>query len=88
MISFYHGGKITRSQQSFLTETTICIVKGWKKSMGYHFVPKYNHEQESQTCQIFGLIILPYLQDLGFCYPGEHDVTTSPLYEMNISYIE
>ena len=44
----------TRSQQSFLTETTIFIVKGWKKSMGYHFVPKYNHEQESQTCQIVG----------------------------------
>ena len=56
--------------------------------MGSHFVPKYNHEQESQTCQIFGLIILPYLQDLGFCYHGQHDVRTFPLYELNISYTE
>ena len=31
----YHGSKISGSQQSFLTETAICIVKQWKKSMGY-----------------------------------------------------
>ena len=56
--------------------------------MGYHFVPKYNHEQESQTCQIFGLIILPYLQDHDFCYHSQQDVMTFPLDEMNISHIE
>ena len=33
--SRYHGSKISGSQQSFLTETAICIVERWKKSMGY-----------------------------------------------------
>ena len=33
--SRYHGSKISGSQQSFLTETAICIIERWKKSMGY-----------------------------------------------------
>ena len=36
--SRYHGSKISESQQSFLTETTICIVKRWIKRTGYSFV--------------------------------------------------
>ena len=36
--SHYHGGKISASQQSFLTETAICIVKRWIKRTGYSFV--------------------------------------------------
>ena len=33
--SRYHGSKISRSQQSFLTETAICIVERGTKRMGY-----------------------------------------------------
>ena len=33
----YHGGKISGSQQSFLTEAAIRIVERWKKSVGYRF---------------------------------------------------
>ena len=33
LTSRYHGRKISRSQQFFLTETAICIVERWKKSM-------------------------------------------------------
>ena len=52
--SHYHGSKVSGSQQSFLTETAICIVERWKKSMGYRFVPECNHGQEqSRTCQFF-----------------------------------
>ena len=43
------GSKNSGSRQSFLTETAICIVKRWKKSMGYRFVSKCNHAQESHT---------------------------------------
>ena len=38
MTSRYHGSKISESQQSFLTETAICIVKRWIKSTGYSFI--------------------------------------------------
>ena len=37
--SRYHGGKISRSQQFFLTETAISVVERWKKSLGYCFAP-------------------------------------------------
>ena len=47
--SRYHGSKISGSQQSFLTETAICIVERWKKSMGYRPVSKCNHAEESHT---------------------------------------
>ena len=43
-MSCHHGSKISGSEQSFLTETAICIVERWKKSMGYRFVPvSYTH---------------------------------------------
>ena len=58
----YHDSKISGSQQSFLTETAICIAEWWKKSMGYCFVPECNHVQESHTCQPF-CYFLSYLQD-------------------------
>ena len=38
-ISHYHGSKTSGSQQSFLTDTTVCIVEQWIKSIGYGFVP-------------------------------------------------
>ena len=41
--SRYHGSKILGPQQLFMTETAICIVELWKKSMGYHFDPECNH---------------------------------------------
>ena len=37
-MSCYHGSKISGSQQSFLTETVICIVARCKKNMDYCFV--------------------------------------------------
>ena len=30
-------------KQFFLTETANCIAKRWKESMGYRFVPGFNH---------------------------------------------
>ena len=47
MMSGYHGSKSFGSQESFLTETAICTVKRWKKSMGYYFVPESSQAQES-----------------------------------------
>ena len=41
-------------QEFFLTETAICTVQRWKKSMGYRFVPECN-AQEIHTCQFFRL---------------------------------
>ena len=59
-----HGNQISVSQKSFLTETTIGIVEGWKKSLGYRFAPDYNHAKDSHACQYFQFF-LPYLQDHG-----------------------
>ena len=61
MTSGYHDSKFSGSQQSFLTETAICMVERWKKSMGHRFVPEFNHAQESYTCQPFRYF-LSYLQ--------------------------
>ena len=61
----YHGSKISGLHQSFLTETVICIVKRWKKLMGYRLVPECNHAQESHTCHFFVVFFLSYLQDHG-----------------------
>ena len=55
-----HGSKISRSQQSFLTEMAIGIVERWKKSMGSRL---RNHAQESHTSLFFRFFSLPYLQD-------------------------
>ena len=56
--SHYHGGKITGSQQSFLTEIAICIVDRWKKSMATRFFAECNHAQESHTCQYFRFLAM------------------------------
>ena len=65
LTSRYHGSKISRSQQFFLTETATCIVERWKKSMGYRFVPECNHAQERHTCQFFLFFFCYTLQDHG-----------------------
>ena len=54
-MSGYHGSKLSGSQQSFLTETAICIVEQWKKStcMSHRFVPECNRAQESHKCYVF-----------------------------------
>ena len=49
--SGYHCTKISGSQQSFLTETVICIVERWKKSMGCRLVPECDHVQDVQESQ-------------------------------------
>ena len=75
-MSRYHGSKISGTQQSFLTETAICIVERWKKGMGYHLVRECNHAQESYTCQIFRFYISAifawsrFVDIQKFCYHG------------------
>ena len=63
----YRGSKISGCQQLFLTEKAICIVRRWKKIMGYLFAPECNHVEESHSGQRFVKI-------------RQRDVTTSPLY--------
>ena len=72
-----HGGKISESQPSFLTETAICIVERWKKSMGYRFVLECSHTQESRTCSFFSTTVCWGPEIL---LPWQRDVTTSSLY--------
>ena len=69
------GSKIAGSQQPFLTETVICIVERWKKSMGYRFVSKCNHAQESHTLTsiLFSAILEGplFVEIPTFCYHGK-----------------
>ena len=51
-MSHYHGNKVSGYQQCFLIETAIRIVKQWKKSIGYCFVPEFNYAQKSHTCPL------------------------------------
>ena len=75
-MSRYHGSKISGTQQSFSTETAICIVEQWKKVMGYHFVPEYNHAQERHTRQFFRFYFSAifagqrFVEIQTFCYHG------------------
>ena len=50
--SHNHSSKIygSTSKQSFLTETAICVVEQWKKSMGCCLVPECSHAQQSHAC--------------------------------------
>ena len=67
MTSSYHATKISASQQSFLTETAICTVERWKESMGYGFVPKCNHAQESNTWRFSDIFVaLRFLRSRNF----------------------
>ena len=80
-MSCYHGSNISESQQSFLTETAVCIVKRY---MGFRFVPGRSHAQGSHTCQFVRFFFLPYLQDFDllrsrFFLPWQRDVRTTPL---------
>ena len=62
-MSCYHGSKISGSEQSFLTETAICIVERCKISMDYCFVPDCNHERKVMNLNFFVFFCPPYLQD-------------------------
>ena len=83
MTSRYHGIKISGSLQSFLTETTTCIVEQWKKSSGYRFVPECNHAKESHTCQFFRFSYhiwrTTVCTDPEILLPWQREVTASPL---------
>ena len=82
MTSGYHCSKISRSKQSFLTETAIWIVERWKKSLGYRFVPECNHAQEyMSTFSLFSVISagLGFVEIQKPWQPRQRDVTTSPL---------
>ena len=69
------------SQQPFLTETAICTVEWWKKSMGYRFVPECNHAQESHTCQFFRCFPAIFAgRRFVDATPWQRDVTTFSLY--------
>ena len=80
--SGYHCSKISGSKQSFLTETAICIVERWKKSLGYRFVPESNHAQEyMSTFSLFSVISAgPRFVEIQKPWqPRQRDVTTSLL---------
>ena len=88
MMSGYHGNEIFGSQQSFLIGAAICIVEGWKKTMGYRFVPECNHAQESQTFQFFIIISTiftgpRFVEIHKFCYHG--NVRFSSLFLAEVS---
>jgi len=75
--SCYHSSKISESQQSLLTEMSICIVERWKKSMCYHFVPGCNHAQESPVNFFIFFVFFPpifagprFVEIQEFCYHG------------------
>ena len=83
-MSHYRGSKISGSTQSFLTETTICIIKRWKKRMGYYFVPECNHAQQSHMGQIFQIFLFffagPWFVEIPkILLPWQCDLTISPL---------
>ena len=48
--SRYHGNKISKPQQYFLTETAICV---WRKNMGYNFVPEFRKVFHCQCFRYF-----------------------------------
>ena len=79
-----HGNQISGSQQSFLTETAIGIVEGWKKSLGCRLSPDYNHAKDSHACQ-FSIFFCPICRTTvcsnpDILLPWERDVTTSTIY--------
>ena len=77
MTSRYHGSRISGSQQSFLTETTICIVERWKKSSGYRFVLECNYAQERHfSCHTCRTTVC---RDPEIWLPWQCEVTTSPI---------
>ena len=89
LTSRYHGRKISRSQQFFLTETAICIVERWKKSMGYRFAPECNHAQESRTCQFFLFFSFCYTCRTTVCWGPEifyHSYVTLRLLSILFEY--
>ena len=57
ILSWYSG-----SQQPFFVKMTICSVERWKNSMGYRFVPEWNHALKSHT-RHSSSFFLTYLQD-------------------------
>ena len=83
-MSCYYGSEIFGSQQSFLTETVICIVARCKKNMDYCFVV--------QSCKgkswisIFPGFFVRHICRTTVCWdpetllPWQRDVATSPLY--------
>ena len=77
--SRYHGSKISKSQQSFLTETALCIVQRWKERMGFRLFLEWNHTQESHIWQFSSLFSVIFAEprqiwqkiwDLEICYHG------------------
>ena len=78
MLSCYYGSRISGSKQSFLTETAICSIKQWKKSMGYHFVPEWIPCTGNSYLSFFFPAI--FCQDQDILLPWQHDVTTFILY--------
>ena len=57
--------KISGSQPSFLTETAICIVERWMKSMGYRLFPSASVQRKVIHAHLFCFFFLSYLQENG-----------------------
>ena len=76
----YHGSTISGSEQSFLTKMAICIVRRWKKNMGYLFVLSAIMHRKSNM-PIFGHICRTTVcWDSEMLLPWQHEVLSSPFY--------
>ena len=63
--------KISGSQPSFLTETAICIVERWMKSMGYRLFPSASVQRKVIHAHLFFSVIFAGKRgDPEFCYHG------------------
>ena len=83
---WYHVTMVTKFvdlNNTFLTELAIWVNKQLKKSLGYcRFVPKWNHVQESHTCQFFFATFAgPWFVEMQkFCYKGPGLISFSDLF--------
>lgn len=79
ILSWYSG-----SQQTFFAKMAIWSIERWKNTMGYRFVPEWNHALESHICQYFSFFChicrITICWDPDILIPWQRDVMTSPLY--------
>ena len=79
--SHYHGSTISGSEQSFLTEMAISIVKQWRKSMGYCFVLNLQSCTGKSYVPIFCHICRTTVcWDPEMLLPWQHEILSSPFY--------
>ena len=82
MTSGYHGSKISGSQQSFLTDTAICIVERWKKKVlaTVLFPSAILHRKVIHVIFFCHICRTTVCWNPNLLLPWQRDVTTSLLY--------